>query len=154
MTNSKPYRHRFLMTIIQHSVWLYHRFPLSDRDVQELLYRRSIVVSHETLREWCVKFSALLAEALRHREPRHCLWRAVDEHGFVLDILPQRHHDIEATKTFLIRLLAKYDVSEVIHTDQLRSYVVAIQEIPSLADVGHQQVISTARCNNLFKQSH
>ena len=56
MSDVKPYRHRFPMTIIQHAVWLYHRFPLSYRDVQELLHQRGIQVSHETLREWCIKF--------------------------------------------------------------------------------------------------
>jgi len=73
----------------------------------------------------------------------------VDEHGFVLDILLQRHRDTEAAKTFLTRLLGEYDVPEVIHTDQLRSYGAAIRELPSLAGVDHQQVISTARCNNI-----
>ena len=81
-------------------------------------------------------------------------WRAVDEYGFVLDILLQRHWDTEAAKTFLTRLLGEYDVPEVIHTDQLRSYGAAIREIPSLADVDHQQVISTARCNNVIEQEH
>ena len=70
MTDAKPYRHRFPMTIIQHAVWLYHRFPLSYRDVQELLHQRGIQVSHETLREWCMKFGSFFAEGLRHREPR------------------------------------------------------------------------------------
>jgi len=160
------------MTIIQHAVWLSHRFPLSYRDVQELLHQRGIWVSHETLREWCIQFAPLFAQDLRHREPRrgsrwhldevctsvdgvrHWLWRAVDEHGVVLDILLQRHRDIEAAKTFLTRLLGEYDVPEVIHTDQLRSYGAAIREIPSLADVDRQQVISTARCNKLIEQSH
>ena len=118
MTDAKSYRHRFPMTIIQHAIWLYHHFPLSCRDVQELLQQRGIQVSHETLREWCIKFSALFAEGLRHREPRRgsrwhldevCTsvdgvrhwfvlvrtarlgtldrWRAVDEHGFVLEVL-------------------------------------------------------------------
>ena len=76
-------------------------------------------------------------------------WRAVDEYGFVLDILLQRHRDTEAAKTFLTRLLGECDVQEVIHTDQLRSYGAAIREIPSLTNVDHQQVISTARCNNV-----
>ena len=58
------------MTIIQHSVWLYHRFPLSYRDVQELLHQRGIEVSHETLREWWIKFGSLFAENLRHQELR------------------------------------------------------------------------------------
>ena len=81
-------------------------------------------------------------------------WRAVDEYGFVLDIFLQRHRDTEAAKTFLTRLLGEYDVPEVIHTDQLRSYGAAIREIPSLVNVDHQQVISTARCNNIIEQSH
>ena len=158
------------MTIIQHAIWLYHHFPLSYRDVQELLHQRGIQVSHETLREWCIKFGPLFAEDLRHREPRrgsrwhldevctsvdgvrHWLWRAVDEHGFVLEVLLQRHRNTEAAKTFLTRLLGEYDAPEVIHTDQLRSYGAAIRELPSLINVDHQQVISTARCNNLIEQ--
>ena len=153
-------------------VWLYHRFPLSYRDVQELLHQRGIQVSHETIREWCIKFGPLFAEELRHREPRrgsrwyldevctsvdgvrHWLWRGVDEHGFVLDILLQRHRDTEAAKTFLTSLLGEYDVPEVHSyrpTEELRSRV---QKIPSLADVDHQQVISTARCNNVIEQEH
>ena len=72
----------------------------------------------------------------------------------MLDILIQRHRDTEAAKTLLIRLLGEYDVPEVIHTDQLRSYGAAIREIPSLINVDHLQVIFTARCNNLIEQSH
>jgi putative transposase len=83
---------------------------------------------------------------------RHWLWRAVDEDGFVLDILLQRHRDTEAAKTFLTRLLGEYDVPEVFHTDQLRSYGAAIREIPRLINGDHQQVISTARCNNIIEQ--
>ena len=165
MTDAKPYRHRFPISIIQHAVWLYHRFSLSYRDVQELLHQRGIGVSHETLREWCIKFGPLFAEPLRHREPRrgsrwyldevcttvdgirHWLWRAVDEHGFVLDILLQRHRDTVAARNFLMRLLGEYDVPEVIHTDQLRSYGAAIREIPGLVHVDHQQVISTGQHN-------
>ena len=172
MIDAKPYRHRFAMTIVQHAVWLYHRFPLSYRDVQELLHQRGIQVSHETLREWSLKFSTLFAEDLRQQEPRrgsrwlldevctsvdgvrHWLWRAVDEHGFVLDILLQRHRDTEAARRFLTGLLSEYAVPDTICTDQLRSYGAAIREIPSLADVDHQQVISTARCNNIVEQSH
>ena len=172
MTDAKPYRHRFPMTIIQHVIWLYHRFPLSYRDVQELLHQRGIEVSHETLREWCIKFATLFTEELRHRKPRrgsrwhldevctsvdgvwHWLWRAVDEYGFVLDILLQRHRDTDAAKTFLTRLLSEYDVPDRICTDKLASYGAAIREITSLAEVDHQQVISTARCNNMIEQSY
>jgi len=117
-------------------------------------------------------WKALFAEDLRHRESqrgswwhldevcksadgaRHWLWMAVDEYGFVLDILLQRHRDTEAATTFLTQLLRKYDVSEVIHTDQLRSSGAAVREVPSLVNVDHQQVISTARCNNVVEQSH
>ena len=70
----------------------------------------------------------------------------------MLDILLQRHRNTEAAKTFLTRLLVEHDVPEVIHTDQLRSYGAAIQEIASLAHVDHQEVISTARCDNIIEQ--
>jgi len=104
VTDGKPYRHRFPMTISQHAVWLYHRLPLNSRDVQELLHQRGILVSHETLREWCIKFGPLFAENLHRRElrwdldevcasvngVRRWIWSAMDEHGFVLDILLQR----------------------------------------------------------------
>jgi len=83
---------------------------------------------------------------------RHWLWRAVDEHGFVQGILLQRHRDTESAKTFPTRLLGEDDVPEVIHTDQLHSYGAALRECPSLINVGHQQVISTARHNNVIKQ--
>ena len=184
------------MTIIQHAIWLYHHFPLSYQDVQELLHQPGIQVSivvngrpswagrtrfstparmrtpllHETPREWCIKFGPLFVEGLRYREPRwgsrwhldkvctsvngvrHWLWRAVDEHGFVLKVLLQRHRDTEAAKTFLTRLLGEYNVPEVIHTGQLQSYGAAIRESPSLINVDHQQVIPTARCNNMIEQ--
>ncbi len=160
------------MTIIQYALWIYHRFPLSYRDVQELLHQRGVQVSHETLCEWCLKFGPLFAEDLRHREPRrgsrwhldevctsvdgvrHWLWRAVDEHGSVLDILLQRHRDTEAAKTFLTKLLGEYDVPDRICTDKLASYGAAIRQIASLAEVDHHVVISTARRNNLIEQSH
>ena len=77
----------------------------------------------------------------------------MDEHSFALNTLLQRHQDTEAAKTYLIRLLSEYDVPEVIHTDQRRSYGVVIRETPSLIDVDHKQVIYTARCSNLVRQS-
>jgi len=84
---------------------------------------------------------------------RHWLWKAVDEHGFVLDTLLQWHRDTEAAQTFLTPLLREYDVPEVIHINQLQSYRAEIREIPSLADVDHQQVIRAARYNNIIEQS-
>ncbi|MGY2894324.1 transposase-like protein [Deinococcus sp. UYEF24] len=140
MTDLKPYRHRFPLSIIQYALWLYHRFPLSERDVHELLHQCDIVVSHETLRQWNIKFAPLLTEELRHREPRRgsrwfldevyveigskkfWLWRAVEEFGAVLDILLQTHQNTQAAKTFFERLLINYDydVPDVIHPDKHR----------------------------------
>ena len=108
---------------------------------------------HETLREWCIKFGPLFVEMCTTVDGvRHWLWRAVDEYGFVQGIVLQRHRDTEAAKNFMRRLLAEYDVPDTICTDQLRSYGAAIREVPSLVNVDHQQVISTARCNNLIEQ--
>ncbi|BDP44284.1 hypothetical protein DAETH_42530 (plasmid) [Deinococcus aetherius] len=84
----------------------------------------------------------------------HWLWRAVDKHGNVLDILLQEHRDTEAAKSFFVRLLREYDVPEIIHTDKLWAYRAALRELPVLHGVEHIQVISTARCNNLVEQSH
>jgi putative transposase len=116
-------RHRFSPEIIGHAVWLYLRFALSYRDVEELLAERGVVVTYETIRQWCRKFGPTYANALRRRRPRpgdkwpldevfvqingvqHYLWRAVDQDGHVLDILVQRRRDKRAAGTFLRRLL-------------------------------------------------
>jgi putative transposase len=82
------------------------------------------------------------------------IWRAVDGSRFAQGILFQRHVDTEAAKTFLKRLLADDDVPEVIHTDQLCNSGAAIRETPNLTDTDSQQVISTAGCNNITRQSH
>jgi putative transposase len=97
--------HRFPVEIISHGVWLYFRFCLSYRDVEELLFARGIIVTYEAIRKWCRKFGQSYANALRHRRPgpgdkwhldevfltingkRHYLWRAADQAGNVLDIL-------------------------------------------------------------------
>jgi putative transposase len=81
-------------------------------------------------------------------------WRAVDEHGFVLDILLQRHRDTEAARSFLTGLRSDYAVPDTICTDRLRSYRAAIREFASLIDVDHQQVNRAARCNNIVEQSY
>ena len=168
----KPYRHRFPKSIIQYAVWLYHRFTLSYRDIEELLLQRGIQVSHETIRDWCDKFGPNITEALRKREPRrgsrwhldevcvkikgvkHWLWRGVDEHGAVLDVLLQEHRDTDAAKTFFTKLLNGYEAPTTIHTDKLGSYGAAVRELPELHGAKHREVISTARCNNLIEQSH
>lgn len=103
-----PYAgHRFPPELISYTVWLYFRFPLSLRMVEEMLAFRGIVVSHETIRQWALKFGQEFANIIRRRLPRpgdkwhmdevvlkiagkkHYLWRAVDQHGVVLDVLVQ-----------------------------------------------------------------
>ena len=125
MTPSPPLttRHRFPAEIISHAVWLYHVFSLSLRDVELILAERGVVVTHESIRRWCRKFGADFAKRLRRRRPRpgdtwhmdevfiriqgvlHYLWRAVDQHGVVLDILVQERRDAAAAKRFFRRLL-------------------------------------------------
>ena len=172
LTDQKVPGYRFPLSVIGHAVWLYHRYALSYRDVEELLFERCIEVSRESIRAWCINFSGAFAQNLRHREPRrgsrwhldemhvvvggmtHRLWRAVDEYGAVLDVLLQRHRDTSAATSFFRHLLGEYDVPETVCTDKPASYWAAIRELPILDDVDHQQVISTARSDNLIEQSH
>ncbi|WP_084147814.1 IS6 family transposase [Deinococcus frigens] len=172
MSGQKLPGYRFPLAVIGYAVWLYHRFTLSYRDVEELLLERGVCVTRESIRTWCIKFSDQLAQGLRHREPRggsrwhldemhvdvggitHWLWRAVDGNGVVLDVLLQRYRDTEAAKSFFGRLLGEHDVPVTVHTDKLWSYGAAIRELPVLHSVEHVQVVSTARCNNLIEQSH
>jgi len=113
MRTISPYHHhhRFAAEIISHSVWLYFRFALSFRDIEEMLAMRGVVLTYETVREWCLKFGQSYANNLRRRSPRpgdtrhldevflkingriHYLWRAVDLEGDVLDILVQSNRD-------------------------------------------------------------
>src|ERR671928_706628 len=117
-------RHRFPAEIISHAVWLYFRFNLSHRDVEELLAERAIQVSYEAIRLWCRKFGPAYAEQLRRSRPgpadkwhvdemqltirgkRYWLWRAVDQDGFVLDILVQERRNEQAAVAFLRWALA------------------------------------------------
>jgi transposase-like protein len=102
---------RFPPEIIQHAIWLYLRFTLSYRDVEELLVERGLDISYETVRRWVLKFGPAIARRLRQRRPRPSdrwhldemvvriagermyLWRAVDHEGEVLDMLVQRGRD-------------------------------------------------------------
>ena len=114
---------RFPAEIIGHGVWLYFRFCLSYRDVEELLFARGVMVTYEAIRKWCRKFGQQYANQLRRWRPgraisgtsmrcssafsgeRHYLWRAVDQDGNVLDILVQRRRDKHAAKKFFRKLL-------------------------------------------------
>jgi transposase-like protein len=132
----------------EHCVWLYHRFPLSFREVEELILQRGVVVSYETIRAWCAKFGQAYANQLRRRRPRpgdkwhldevfvkingahRYLWRAVDQHSNVLDVLVQsRRNALAAKKFFRKRLKGLRYVPRVIVTDKLASYQVAHREL-------------------------
>ena len=144
-----PYkRHRFPPEIIQHAVWLYYRFNLSHRDIEDLLARRGVLVTHESIRLWCNKFGPRYAERLRrgHRgygdtvfmdevfvriQGRHrYLWRAVDQDGEVVDVLLQERRDAASARRFFRHLLSRLGGEpRTIVTDRLGSYAVARREL-------------------------
>jgi len=161
-------RHRFPAEIISHCVWLYFRFCLSYRDVEELMAERGVLLTYEAVRYWCRKFGQVYANQLRRRRPqpgdkwhldevfltirgeRHYLWRAVDQDGHVLDILVQRRRDKRAAKKFFRKLLKGLAyVPRVLITDQLKSYGAAKREI--LPGVEHRQ---HRYLNNRAENSH
>jgi len=161
-------RHRFPPEIIQHAVWLYARFTLSFRDVEELLAERGIDLSNETVRRWFLKFGRLVARNLRSSRPRasarwhldemvikirgrtYWLWRAVDDEGEVLDFLVQPRRCAGSAKRLLRKLLKKQGFApRRITTDKLKSYAVAIREAQLSAS--HDQGV---RANNRAENSH
>jgi putative transposase len=161
-------RHRFPPQIIAHIVWLYVRFNLSLREVEELMLERGVDVSYETIRRWCVKFGPLIAHVLQRRLPRpgdvwhldevvvkiagrsYWLWRAVDQHGFVLEEILQSRRDKRAAKRLLVKLMKRWGfVPKRIITDKLRSYGAAKREVaPGLDHWSHKGL------NNRAENSH
>ena len=146
-------RHRFPGEVISHAVWLYFRFLLSYRLVEEVLAERGIAVSYETIRRWCRKFGATYVDGVRRRRSRpgdkwhldevvlkingarHYLWRAVDQEGVVLDILVQERRNQEAAETFLRRLLNGQGYEpRVVITDKLASYPPAVRRVHPRAE--------------------
>jgi putative transposase len=147
---------------------LYFRFSLSFRDVDEMMAERGVVVSYETIREWCQKFGQSYAKRLRARRGHlgdrwhldevflkiqgklQYLWRAVDQDGDVLDILVQSPRNKRAAKKFFRKLLKGLQyVPRAIITDKLRSYAAAKVEV--MPSVEHQQ---QGRLNNRAENSH
>src|ERR1700748_1434114 len=141
-------RHRFPQEIIQHAIWLYLRFTLSYRDVEELLADRGLDISYETVRRWVLKFGPAIARRLRRHRPRPSgrwhldemvvriagkrmyLWRAVDHEGEVLDMLVQRRRDTRAALRLICKLLKKQGfVPKLLVTDKLRSYASASRRL-------------------------
>jgi len=160
--------YRFPAEVISHAVWLYFRFPLSLRMVDELLAARGIIVSYETVRQWALKFGQAFANQIRRRLPRagnkwhldenvltiagvkHWLWRAVDQSGMVLDILVQSRRDTRAAKRLLRKLLKRQGrAPRVMVTDKLASYGAAKREVmPSVEHRKHKGL------NNRAENSH
>ena len=161
-------RHRFPPDIISYAVWLYFRFNLSHRDIEDLLAERGIPVSRESIRLWCNKFGALYARRLKRKHQgygdtffidevfvkingkQHYLWRAVDQDGEVVDVFLQARRDGAAAKRFFKRLLRNHEGEpRTIVTDKLRSYGVAHREL--IPDSLH---VSDRYANNRAEQSH
>jgi putative transposase len=160
--------HRFPPEIISHAVWLYHRFCLSFRDVEDLLAERGITVSYETIRHWCRKFGTRYARRLKRREgrlgdtwyldelfvniqgQRQYLWRAVDQDGDVIDILVQPRRDRRAAERFFRRLLkGQGGEPRRLVTDKLRSYSAARRDV--MPSVRHD---TSRYANNRAEVSH
>ena len=161
-------RHRFPPEVIRHAVWLYLRFTLSFRDVEELLAERGSETSYETVRRWVLKFGPKFARNLRRLRPRpfgtwHLdevairiggkrmwLWRAVDHEGEVLDILVQPGRDKKAALKLMRKLLRKQGYAPaVLVTDRLGSYGAARRELG--LSCRHERGL---RKNNRAENSH
>lgn len=161
-------RHRFSPSIIQRAVWLYFRFPLSFRDVEEMLAERGIDVSYETIRRWILKFGPAIAAKIKSRRvqpsgtwhldevfvrirgKRVYLWRAVDDEGEVLEVLAQSRRNKRAALKFMRKLLKKQGyVPDRIVTDKLGSYSAALREL----GLNHLHVTG-GRSNNRAEVSH
>jgi putative transposase len=161
--------HRFPADVISQVVWLYFRFSVSYREVEEMMARRGVQLSYETVREWCDKFGPYFAEELRRRNKgklgskwhldevflkikgvQYYLWRAVDQNGAVIDILVQPKRDRFAAERFFRKLLRRAGREpRVIVTDKLRSYGAAKRIV--LPHVIHRQ---SRYLNNRAENSH
>ena len=161
-------RHQFPSEIISYAVWLYYRFNLSHRDIEDLLSQRGITVSYESIRLWCNKFGPKYARRLKRKHrgygdtffideifvkingKQHYLWRAVDQDGEVVDVYLQSKRDGDTAKRFFRRLLRSHQGEpRKIVTDKLRSYGVAHREVtPESIHVTDQYA------NNRAEQSH
>ncbi len=161
-------RHRFPPDIISYAVWLYYRFNLSHRDIEDLLAERGITVSREAIRLWCIKFGRIYTHRLRRKHrgygdtfyidevfvringKQHYLWRAVDQDGEVVDVFLQAKRDGAAAKRFFKRLLRSHGGEpRKIVTDKLRSYGVAHREL--IRETIHR---TQQYENNRAEQSH
>ena len=160
--------YRFPPEVISYAVWLYFRFPLSLRMVEEMLAARDIEVTYETVRRWALKFGTAIARCIRSNAPacgdkwhldevvvtinghKHWLWRAVDQHGATLDVLVQSRPDRHAARRLMRKLMNKHGrVPRVLVTDKLRSYAAANRDLG--LDLDHRQ---HKGLNNRAENSH
>ncbi len=167
--NTPSYRgYRFPPEIIGHAVWLYHRLCLSFRDVEDLLAERGVIVTYETIRQWCLKFGTEYARRLKRRQgrlgdiwhvdeffvtiqgQRHYLWRAVDQDGDVIEILVQSRRNRRAAERFFRKMLkAQGSTPCQLITDKMKSYGAAHRT--TMPSVTHE----TGRyANNRVELSH
>ena len=140
--------HRFPPAVIHRSVWLYFRFPLSFREVEEILAERGINVRYETVRPWILKFGPAIAANVRSRRVRASgtfhldevfvriggkrtyLWRAADDEGEVLEVLAQSHRNKRAALKLMRKFLKRQGyIPDEIVTDKLGSYFAALREL-------------------------
>lgn len=161
-------RHRFPREIISHTMWLYHRFALSLRDVSEILSQRGIILSYEAIRYWAKKFGLSFTHEIKKRSPqrgdkwhldevcliikgqRYWLWRAVDQDGYELDILLQPRRNFESARRFFQRLLQGLAYApRVLITDKLRSYNKARNNL-----IPHTEHRQHKGLNNRAENSH
>lgn len=161
-------RHRFPPDIISYAIWIYYRFNLSHRDIEDLLAERGINVSYEAIRVWCIKFGARYAWRLKRKHQgygdtfyidevfvkingeQHYLWRGIDQDGEVVDVYLQAKRDGTAAKRFFKRMLRSHGGEpRKIVTDKLRSYLVAHREI--IPEAIH---VTDQHANNRVEQSH
>ena len=169
MNNTNFYKgYRFPSEIIQYTVWIYYRFNLSHRDIEDLLAQRGINVSYEAIRLWCNRFGPKYAARLKKKHKgygdtffidevfikidgkQYYLWRAVDQDGEIVDVFLQKRRDGAAAKRFFKRLLKKHrDEPRKIVTDKLRSYGVAHREL--IPDTIHD---TSQYANNRAELSH
>ena len=161
-------RHRFHPDIIRQAVWLYFRFTMSFRDVEDLLAERGIDVTYETVRLWVLKFGPIYARRIHKRGgpafgvwhldevfvniggKQMYLWRAVDGEGTVLDVLVQKRRNKRAALRLMRRLLGNQGVRPTqIVTDKLKSYGAALRDL----GLGHVHETGN-RLNNRAESSH
>ena len=173
MAKKNPFRYfKTSPEIIRLAVMMYVRFPLSLRNVEDLLHERGIEISHETVRFWWNRFGPMFAAEIRRKRiekmqafsnwrwhvdevfvkingERHYLWRAVDHEGEVLEVFVSKRRDRRAALKFLKKSMRRYGRPAAIVTDRLRSYGAALREIG-----GSDLQITGRWLNNRAENSH